>query len=109
MTAGFLADGRIPGLIDRAGGLPASETYPAADLGRIAAQVIAQRSADVLGYVPIEGLPDLCTALARRSSAPGLMHGPENVPVTASGMQGLDLLGKVLIDPGATVMVQMPT
>jgi len=109
MTAGFLADGRIPGLIDRAGGLPAPETYPAADLGRIAAQVIAQRPAEVLGYGPIEGLPDQRAALARRSSAPVMMHGPENVPVTASGMQGLDLLGKVLLDPGATVTVQMPT
>jgi len=109
MTAGFLADGRIPGLINMTGGLPAPETYPAADLGRIAAQVIAQRPAEVLGYVPIEGLPDLYTALAQRYSAPVLLHGPENVPVTFSGMQGLDLLGKVLLDPGATVAVQMPT
>ena len=96
-------------LINMASGLPAPETYPAADRGRIAAQVIAQRPAEVLGYVPIARLPDLRAALALRSSAPVLMHGPENVPVTASGMQGLDLLGKVLLDPGATVTVQMPT
>jgi len=63
----------------------------------------------VLGYVPIEGLPDLRTALARRYSAPGLTLEPENVPVTVSGMQGLDLLGKVLLDSGAAVAVQMPT
>jgi len=92
-----------------ASGLPAPETYPAADRGRIAAQVIAQRPAEVLGYVPIEGLPDLRAALARRYSAPRLTLGLENVLVTASGMQGLDLLGKVLLDPGVTVTVQMPS
>ena len=109
VTAGFLAAGRIPGLINMAGGLPAPQTYPAEDLARIAAQVIRDRPAEVLGYGPIEGLPDLRVMLARRYSAPGLSLGPENVLVTASGMQGLDLLGKVLLDAGATVVTQTPT
>jgi len=109
ITAGFLIADRIHVLINMASGLPAPETNPAADLGRIATQVIAQRPAEVLGYGPIKGLPGLRAALASRYSAPGLTLGPENALAAVSGMQGLDLLGKMLLNPGAAVAVQMPT
>lgn len=109
VTRRFLAAGRVPGLINLAGGLPAPETYPAAELAAIARQVIEQNPQDTLGYGPIEGLPDLRDALAARFSTPALRLGRENILVTTSGMQGLDLVGKVLVEEGGLIAAQFPT
>ncbi len=92
-----------------AGGLPAPETYPVADLGHLARQVIERYPRETLGYGPIEGLPELRDALAKRFSAPDLPLARENVLVTSGGMQGLDLLGKVLLDEGGVIAGQFPT
>jgi 2-aminoadipate transaminase len=109
VTRRFLGAGRIPDLINIAGGLPAPELYPAAELAAIARQAIEEHPAEVLGYTPIEGLPDLRDALAARFSTQALKLGRENVIVTTSGLQGLDLLGKVLVEEGGLVAVQFPT
>jgi len=109
VTRRFLAAGRIPGLINIAGGLPAPETYPAAEVAELARQVIEQYPHDTLGYGPIEGLPDLRDAIAARFSTPDLRLGRENVLITSSGMQGLDLLGKVLLEEGGLIAGQFPT
>lgn len=109
ITAGFLSAGRIPGLINMAGGLPAPETFPAEELAVIAAAVVRDNPAEALGYSPVDGLPALRDLLAARFSGPGLHLSRENVLVTTAGMQGLDLLGKVLLTPGQTVAAQFPT
>src|ERR1700710_947317 len=109
VTHRFLAAGRIPGLINMAGGLPAPEIYPVAGLAALARRAIEQHPQDALGYGPVEGLPDLRDALAARFSTPELRLRRENVLITSSGMQGLDLLGKVLLEGGRADAGQFPT
>jgi 2-aminoadipate transaminase len=109
VTRTFLAAGRIPDLVNLGGGLPAPETYPVPELAAFARAAVEDHPAETLGYGPIEGLPALRDAIAARLSEPGLALARENVLITASGLQGLDLLGKVLIDEGSTVAVQDPT
>jgi 2-aminoadipate transaminase len=109
VTRRFLAAARVPGLINIAGGLPAPEIYPAEDLAAIAQRVIAEHPRDTLGYGPIEGLPDLRDALAARFSTAELRLARENVLVLTSGMQGLDLIGKVLVEEGGLIAGQFPT
>jgi 2-aminoadipate transaminase len=109
VTQGFLAAGGLPGLINLGGGLPAPELYPVEDLAEIAARVIRDHPQDCLGYGPVAGLPALRSALAARFAAPDRPLAADNVLITASGLQALDLLGKVLIDEGAEVAVQTPT
>jgi 2-aminoadipate transaminase len=109
VTRGFLAAGRIPGLINMAGGLPAPEVYPATELAAIARRVIERHPQDTLGYGPIEGLPELRDALAARFSTQALRLGRDNVLITSSGMQGLDLIGKVLLEEGGLIAAQFPT
>jgi 2-aminoadipate transaminase len=109
VTRTFLAATKIPGLINMAGGLPAPETYPAEAVAEIARRVIAEHPGDTLGYGPIEGLPELRDALARRFSAGALQLTRENVLVTTSGMQGLDLIGKALLEEGGVIAGQFPT
>ena len=109
VTRTFLAASRIPGLINMAGGLPAPETYPTEAIAEIARRAIAEHPGDTLGYGPIEGLPELRDALAQRFSAVALQLTRDNVLVTTSGMQGLDLIGKVLLEQGGVIAGQFPT
>jgi 2-aminoadipate transaminase len=109
VTRRFLAAGRIPGLINIAGGLPAPEIYPAAEVAELARRAIAEHPQDTLGYGPIEGLPELRDALAARFATPELRLGRENVLITTSGMQGLDLIGKALLEEGGLIAGQFPT
>ncbi|PTM38882.1 PLP-dependent aminotransferase family protein [Bosea sp. 124] len=109
ITRTFLSAGRIPGLINMAGGLPAPETFPIAEIASIAREVVETHAHEVLGYGPIEGLPDLRDALAKRFSSPALALTRANVFVTSGGMQGLDLIGKLLLDEGGVIAGQFPT
>jgi 2-aminoadipate transaminase len=109
VTRRFLAAGRIPGLINIAGGLPAPELYPAAEVAELARRAIAEHPQDTLGYGPIEGLPELRDALAARFSTSELRLTRENLLVTTSGMQGLDLIGKALLEEGGLIAGQFPT
>jgi 2-aminoadipate transaminase len=109
ITRTFLAASRVPGLINMAGGLPEPTTYPVAELADIAATVVREHAPEVLGYGPVEGLPELRDALARRFSSPDLALTRANVFVTSAGMQGLDLVGKVLLEPGQLIACQFPT
>lgn len=109
ITRTFLAAGRIPGLINLAGGLPEPATFPADELATIAGDAVRLHTQDVLGYGPVEGLPELRDALARRFGSADLVLTRDNVFVTTAGMQGLDLVGKVLLEPGQMIACQFPT
>ncbi|MCF4126171.1 aminotransferase-like domain-containing protein [Methylobacterium sp. SyP6R] len=109
ITRTFLAAGAIPDLINVAGGLPDPGLYPTDRLAEIARRAVAEHPDEVLGYGPVEGLPALRDALARRFGSPALPLTRDNVLVTTSGMQGLDLVGKVLLDEGGLIAGQHPT
>lgn len=109
ITRTFLAAGRIPGLINMAGGLPEPGSFPASEISTIARDAIAAHPGDTLGYGPIEGLLELRDALAARFSSAALPLTRANVLVTTSGMQGLDLIGKALLEDGDLIAGQFPT
>ncbi len=109
ITRMFLQAGQIPDLINLAGGLPEPGTFPVAELADISRRAIEEYPRQVLGYGPIEGLPELRDAIARRFSSPSLVLARANILVTTSGMQGLDLIGKVLLDEGGLIAGQFPT
>lgn len=108
VTRTFLAAGQIPGLVNLGGGLPDPSTWPVAELADLARRAVADTPGQSLAYPPIEGLPALRDAIAARFSAPGLTLSRENVLIVSGGMQGLDLIGKVLLDEGGLVAAQSP-
>jgi 2-aminoadipate transaminase len=110
ITQQFLAIGGRPDMISLAGGLPAADLYPVAAVAQASQAALARWDGAVLEYGPVEGLPALRAAIARRiSAAAGRSFGSENVLLTTGAMQGLDLIGKALIEPGDTVLAQFPT
>ncbi len=108
VTQIFLSAGQIPGLINMAGGLPDPQTWPITALSNLAAKAVTDHPTDALAYAPIEGLPALRDLIAARFSAPGLHLTRQNVLITSGGMQGLDLIGKVLLEEGSLIAAQTP-
>ena len=110
VTQQFLAIGGQPDFVSLAGGLPAAELYPVEAIKQASARALDHWGSAALEYGPVEGFPALRAAIAERMSKEHRRRfGIENVLLTTGAMQGLDLIGKVLIDPGDLIVAQFPT
>lgn len=109
MTQLFLSVSARQEVVNLCGGLPAPEVYPTGEFPALLERVMHNWGARALSYAPIEGVPELRAMIAQRYSTPALHLEAENVLITSGSMQGLDLLGKVLIEPGNTVLAHYPT
>jgi 2-aminoadipate transaminase len=96
-------------VISFAGGLPAPELFPVADAARAAAAILADDGPAALQYSTTEGWRPLrewvCAHLA---TTVNLRVAPDDVLITHGSQQGLDLIAKVLLDPGDVVLVENP-
>lgn len=110
ITQQFLVIGGDPAMVSLAGGLPAAELYPAEAIRAATGRALSRWGTQALEYGPVEGLPALRAAIAERACAEsGATLSADNVMITTGAMQGLDLVGKLLIDAGDQVVVQCPT
>ncbi|MBL9166706.1 MAG: PLP-dependent aminotransferase family protein [Verrucomicrobiales bacterium] len=98
-----------PDMISFAGGLPAPELFPLEEIRVAVANVLATRGNRALQYGETEGVPELRDWIAARFRQPGLPITRANVMIVTGAQQGLDLLGRVLLDPGDRVIVENPT
>jgi 2-aminoadipate transaminase len=98
-----------PGVLSLAGGLPAPESFPVEALREACDQVLSTQGAAALQYAASEGLPPLREWIARRLSRGGWHVDASQVLITTGSQQGLDLLGKVMLDEGSPVLVEQPT
>ncbi|HWI16418.1 MAG TPA: PLP-dependent aminotransferase family protein [Vicinamibacterales bacterium] len=102
--------GSIPGLISLSAGYPAPEVFPWSDLEAITAQLLAKHDGNTLQYGATRGYRPLIESLiANTLKTRGIAAHFEEVLITSGSQQGLDLVGRVLIDPGDTVIVELPT
>ena len=100
----------VPGLISFAAGYPAPDVFPWADLESITAQILARHDGNTLQYGATRGYRPLIEhLLANTLAARGIRSRLEEVIITSGSQQGLDLVGRVLIDPGDPVIVELPT
>ncbi|MES2941166.1 MAG: PLP-dependent aminotransferase family protein [Pseudomonadota bacterium] len=95
-----------PGVISFAGGLPSPKAFPVEAFGEACAKVLRDDGPGALQYAPTEGFPALREAVAAMLPWP---VDPAQVLLTTGSQQGLDLVAKVLIDPGSRVLVETPT
>ncbi len=98
-----------PEMISFAGGLPSPETFPVEDLREIVAEVLEKHGPESLQYGTTEGDPSLRKALVDKHNREGLNIGIENLIITTGSQQALDLIGKILIDPGDYVICSLPS
>jgi 2-aminoadipate transaminase len=98
-----------PEIISFAGGLPAADTFPVAEMKAAFGKVLSDNGKVALQYGPTDGFPPLREWIASSLSTDGSKIVPEQVLMTSGSQQALDLLGKVLIDEGSRVLVETPS
>ncbi len=96
-------------IISFAPGYPAPDTFAWADFREITRELLSGRDGAVLQYGPTRGFAPLLEWIAATMRARGVETGVENLLVTTGSQQGLDLVGRILIDPGDVVLVELPT
>lgn len=98
-----------PGMISLAGGFPWTAAFPPSLLVELTERVAREGCAEALQYGPTEGLADLRERLAARMRESGTPAEPADLLITSGGQQALDLLARVLLDPGDRVICEGPT
>ncbi len=103
----MIADERI---ISFGGGLPNPHLFPTDAFARAADATLREAPHAALQYSTTEGIPELREIIAASyARKDGIGIHPDEVIITNGSQQGLDLLGKALINKGDTVMVEDPT
>ncbi|WP_028455676.1 aminotransferase-like domain-containing protein [Chitinilyticum litopenaei] len=100
----ILAAASQPDVISFAGGLPAEDALFVPD----AAGLAPERLRAALQYGPSEGELRLRELVAQQLNSLGLSCGPQQVLILNGSQQGIDLMAKLLIEPGRRVLVEAP-
>jgi len=98
-----------PEVISFAGGLPASEVFPTDRFREACCRVLDKQAHLALQYGATEGYEPLREMIARHIARYGIKAKSENVLITSGSQQALDLIGKLLLNPGDRVLVEAPT
>jgi 2-aminoadipate transaminase len=98
-----------PDVISFAGGLPAPDVFPVDEFAAACQTVLKQSGAEALQYSTTEGYRPLREMIARHTARYGISVSPDNILITSGSQQALDLIGKVFINPGDTILVEDPT
>ena len=99
-----------PEIISFGGGNPAKECFPKEDIEKITAELLRNKSDVLLQYGATEGYLPLRKAYIEKILPDlGLTAELENVLALTGSMQGLDLICKVVVNPGDVVLVEEPS
>jgi DNA-binding transcriptional MocR family regulator len=99
-----------PGIISFAGGFPDSAMFDVEGIRQASQQVLANEPGPALQYGATEGYPALREQLSQFMATKGVKGlNPDGLIVTTGSQQALDLIGKTMLDPQDSVIVEAPT
>lgn len=95
-------------VISFAGGLPNRDLFPLEEIKAATARLLEESGKDVLQYSSSEGYRELREWISGRYQERGMTIDPDNILITAGSQQGLDLLGKTILNEGDSVVIEEP-
>lgn len=117
-SAGRRRDPVIRDLLEMAGrtdvislsaGLPARELVPMETLSSILDDLVSELGSELVMQGPTEGIGAFRETLGHWLAGRGISCSPSEVLALSGSQQGLDLVARVLVDPGDVVVVEEPT
>jgi len=96
-------------IISFAGGMPSPQAFPLDEMEAAMHRVVAQLGPAAFQYSSTDGYLPLRNMIARHATRYGLNITADNILITSGSQQGLDLLGRILINPGDRILVEEPT
>ncbi len=98
-----------PDMVSFAGGFPNPETFPAELIRGICDDVLRDDGTRILQYGITEGYQPLRDAVAGRMKGKGMAVASDDVLIVSGSQQVIDLVGKVFLDEGDTMIISAPT
>jgi 2-aminoadipate transaminase len=98
-----------PEVISFAGGLPSPLAFPVEPIREVVDEILREFATEVLQYNTTEGYAPLREWIAEQHSTGSTKIDPARILITTGSQQALDLVGKVLVDPGSRILLETPT
>jgi len=99
-----------PDVISFGGGLPAPELFPTAAIAQCTREIMHEYGARALQYTVTDGIPEMREWVAQRLSRRlGTPFDAHQIIIVNGSQQGLDLIAKILIDPGDHIVLENPS
>ncbi|TGN09147.1 PLP-dependent aminotransferase family protein [Leptospira ilyithenensis] len=96
-------------VISFAGGLPNRDLFPIGEIKKASVKVLDEFGGDALQYSNSEGYLELRKWISDRYALKmGILVNPDNILITTGSQQGLDLIGKTLINESEYVAIEEP-
>ncbi|MCP4583320.1 MAG: PLP-dependent aminotransferase family protein [candidate division Zixibacteria bacterium] len=105
----ILKDSSKPGVINFGGGLPAPELFPLDLIQQSCTNVMREHGKEALQYSLTVGIEKMREVIAWRYKQQGVDVTTNEIQITGGAQQGLDVIGRVFIEPGAVVLTETPT
>jgi len=100
----------MPDIISFAGGLPAPELFPAADIETVLKDVMKNSSREALQYGTTEGQNSLKTEIIKMlAETERISVKPENILIVSAAQQALDMTARMFINEGDAIIAPRPT
>src|SRR5262245_7186267 len=99
----------VPDLISLAAGFPDPRVFPWDELREIAQSILRGADPTVLQYGLTRGYRPLIEAVTHVLRSRQIRASAQEVIITTGSQQALDLCARVFVDPGDTVLVELPT
>jgi 2-aminoadipate transaminase len=96
-------------LVSFAPGYPDPTLFPWRELQEIATSLLDGSDSSVLQYGPTRGHRPLLESIAGLLPERGITAPLDDLLITSGSQQGLDLIARVLVEPGDVVLVELPT
>jgi 2-aminoadipate transaminase len=102
----LLAD---PEIISLAGGLPSPEMFQKYEMRLVSGRLLDENIEKIMQYTGVKGEKTLIDAVLGFLRRDDIEIAAENLLITSSGQHGLDLAGRLFIDPGDAIIIDRPT
>lgn len=104
----FFALTERPEVISFAGGFPGNDFFPRDDISGALLHLLREEKGQALQYGPTEGNYELRALIAQKRHFKGEHCDVDNLIIIDGSQQGLDLLSRILVNPGEPVLVEDP-
>ena len=95
-------------MISFAAGYPDPGSFPLSAIQEVMHELLSEPTGDVLQYGPTRGHQPLLDSILQLLARRRIAAMPDELLITSGSQQGLDLVARVLVTPGDTVLVELP-
>lgn len=98
-----------PEVVSLAGGMPYTAALPMDSVAAMLGNLVTDRGTVALQYATAQGDPQLRELICTVMGLEGVDASPDDIVITVGSQQGLDLIGRIFLDPGDVVIAEGPS